>query len=82
MIRDKDSTIPDAVLQGLIDRLVGADRLIALVAIADAVARSGDPGSIAKASDALAKGNRALSNGMFESAIEHYREAWKHALKA
>jgi hypothetical protein len=82
LIGDSDTTIPDSVLRGLIDRLGGADRLIAEVAIADAVARSGDPGRVAKARDELAKGNRAWSNGRFESAIEHYREAWKHALKA
>jgi len=82
LIRDKDGTIPDAVLRGLIDRLVGADRVIAQVAIADAVARSGDPARVAKASEELAKGNRALSNGSLEGAIEHYRDAWKHALKA
>jgi hypothetical protein len=56
--------------------------VIAQVAMADAVARSGDPARVAKASEELAKGNRALSNGSLEGAIEHYRDAWKHALKA
>jgi len=82
LIRDPHSPIPDAVLLALINRLVGADRLIAQVAIADAVARGGNPTRVAKARDELAKGSRAWSNGRFESAIEHYRDAWKHALKA
>ncbi len=82
LIRDKDGTIPDAVLRGLIDRLVGADRVIAQVAIADAEARGGNPSRVAKARDELAKGSQDLADGRFEAAIEHYRDAWKHALKA
>ena len=66
----------------LINRIAGADRLIAQVAIADAEARGGSPARIARARDELAKGNQALSRGRFEDAIEHYRDAWKHALKA
>jgi HYR domain-containing protein len=82
LIRDPHSTVPDAVLLALINRMVGADRLIAQVAIADAEARGGNPARIARARDELAKGNLALSRGRFEDAIDHYRDAWKQALRA
>ncbi len=82
LIKDKHSTIPDAVLQGFIDRIVQADRVLALVAINDAVARNGDPKKIAEANKELAKGDEELANGKFDEAIEHYRNSWKQALKA
>jgi hypothetical protein len=82
LIRDPHSTVPDAVLLALINRMVGADRLIAQVALADAEARGGNPVRIARARDELTKGNLALSRGRFEDAIEHYRDAWKQALRA
>jgi len=82
LIRDPHGTVPDAVVLALINRMVGADRLIAQVAIADAEARGGNPARIARARDEVAQGNRELSKGRFEDAIEHYRDAWKQALRA
>jgi hypothetical protein len=80
LIKDQKSTIPDATLQDFIDPLVGADRQLAVVAIADAA--GGDPKDIAKANEELAKGDSEAADGKYTDAIEHYRNAWKHALKA
>src|SRR4029077_13263387 len=53
IINDKKSAIPDATLQGMIDTLVQADRILAEDAIADAIAASGDPTRIAEAQHEL-----------------------------
>ena len=80
--RSKDSAIPDATLQGLIDTLVHADRVLAEVALADAIAASGDPHKLAQAQHELAKAADDAAAGRFDHAIEHYRKAWKKAEKA
>ena len=80
--KSKESTIPDATLQGLIDTLVHADRVLAEVALADATAASGDPHKLAQAQNELAKAAADLASGRFDHAIEHYGKAWKKAEKA
>jgi len=82
LMKDKKSAIPDAILQGFIDRIVDADRRLAQTAINDAIAAGGNQQHITKANDELGKGDSDAANSKFEAAIEHYREAWKHALKA
>jgi hypothetical protein len=82
LVGDKHSTIPDAVLQGFIDQLVQADRVLAFVAITDALAAQADAKKIAEASKELANGDSEAASGKLESAIEHYRNAWSQALKA
>lgn len=82
LLKDKKSTIPAAVLQGFIDRLVGMDRALAQVAIGDAVSATGDAKMIAKANAELAKGDSEVAEAKYESGIEHYRNAWEHAQKA
>jgi hypothetical protein len=76
------SRIPDAVLQGFVDDLVKATRLLAQTAIADAVAAQGDPRDIAKANDDLADGNRDAARGRFDDAVRDYESAWARAQKA
>jgi len=80
LLKDKKSTIPDATLQGFINRLVSADKLLASTAISDAA--GGDAKKIDKASEELSKGDARALDGKFVDAIEHYRNAWKHALQA
>lgn len=80
LMKDKKSTIPDATLQGFINRLVSADRLLASGAINDAA--GGDVKKIDKANDELGKGDARVADSHFTDAIEHYRNAWKHALQA
>jgi len=80
LMKDKHSTIPDATIQGFIDRIVKADRRLAEVAISDHA--GGDPKKIAKANDELSKGDSEATAGKPDAAIEHYRNAWDQALKA
>jgi len=80
--RECDGRIPDAVLQGFVDDLVKATRLLAQTAIADAIAAHGDPRDVAKANDDLADGNRDAARGRFDDAIRGYEGAWARALKA
>lgn len=82
LVRDKRSTILDAMLHSFIDQLVQADRVLAFVAIADALAADADAKKIAQASRELTNGDSAAASGQLESAIEHYRDAWSQALKA
>jgi hypothetical protein len=76
LINDKKSSIPDATVQGLIDRVVEADRLLAVVAIGDAA------GDTARANEELSKGDRERDKGKYDHAIDHYRNAWKHAQRS
>jgi hypothetical protein len=82
LMKDKKSTIPVATVQGFINRLASADRLLASAAIHDAVAASGDTKKIDKANEELSKGDARTLDEKFVDAIEHYRNAWKHAIKA
>jgi hypothetical protein len=82
LIRDRHSTIPDAVLQGFIDRLVQADRVLALIAIKEAVARHGDSRDLARANAAIADGDSDAAAGRPNTAVGNYREAWAYALRA
>ena len=75
LINDKNSSIPDATLQGFIDRIVEADRLLAVVAIAEAT------GDTARANIELGKGDSENARGKYDHAIDHYRNAWKLAQK-
>jgi len=85
LLKDKKSTLTDAqraIVQSFIGRLVGADKALATVAYNDAVAAGGDAKKIDKANDELSKGDARVSDNHFADAIEHYRNAWKHAIKA
>jgi hypothetical protein len=82
LLQNKKSAIADALLQGFIDRIVNADRRLALVVINEAIAAHGDQKEIANARDELAKGDSDIASAKHESGIEHYRNAWQHALKA
>lgn len=74
-----DSGIPEATLTDLIDRLLGADRELAAVAIAEVL--GGDSGMASIAMQQLLQGDRRAADGRYESAVEHYRNAWSHAQK-
>lgn len=78
LIKNHNSTIADATLQGLIGRIVSADRLLAGVAIADAAAGGAD---VSKALAERAAGDADVAGGNYESGIEHYRNAWSQARK-
>ena len=61
----------DGVLAELIDRILGADRALAVAAIKD--------GKGGEALDELAKADREAAKGNEISAIEHFRLAWERA---
>ncbi|MCA1816442.1 MAG: hypothetical protein LC746_08580, partial [Acidobacteria bacterium] len=82
LLRNKKSAIPDAVLQSFIDRILLADCLLAQIAITDATNAHGKPAEIARANDELSKGDAEAARGKPTDAIEHYGEAWRHALLA
>jgi hypothetical protein len=69
-----------AVLQGSIDRIVKADRLLAIISIQDAAAAGLNPKKVAQDLAMVAQGDRAAAAGHYASAIEHYRNAWRHAI--
>jgi uncharacterized repeat protein (TIGR01451 family) len=69
-------------LQGFINRLVAADRALADIAINQAISAGDDPNQIAQAQNELAQGNSSATAGKYIVAIEHYRNAWKHAQQA
>ena len=59
--------------------------MLPLTAISDAVAAHGDQKEIVNAKSEFAKADSELTTtrpDRYESAIDHYCEAWKHALKA
>ena len=82
LIKDKHSAISDTILQGFIDRITSADRVLALIAINDAVGRGGDPKKLDAANQELAKGDAAQSMGRPYEAIDHYKNCWKQALQS
>jgi hypothetical protein len=76
----KNSQIPDATVQNLIQRLVKADRLLAVVSIRDATRAGLNSKKIAKALRAVAKGDQDAARGKPDRAIEDYRDAWDEAV--
>ena len=78
----KKSTIPDATLEDMMDTLAHADRVLAEVALGDAIAAAGKPNEIAKAQEELLKAADELAAGDFSHAIDRYKHAWEHAQRA
>jgi len=77
-----DNSIPDVTLHDMIDALVLADRSLAEVALADAIAASGNPKKIAEAQNELAKAADEIVKGHLDAAIDRYRNAWRKARDA
>jgi FtsP/CotA-like multicopper oxidase with cupredoxin domain len=82
LINDPKSLISDATLQGMIDQLEQVDQSLANIAVAEAIAASGDPKKIAEAQAELAKAAVELSKNHFDAAIDHYKRAWQKAKEA
>jgi hypothetical protein len=77
------SGILAATLQDYIDRLVGADRQIAEIAIAEAIANPPyNAGKISTANSELSKGDVEAARDHPDKAIDHYKNAWKNAIAA
>ena len=75
--KKRDKTIDDATLTNWEDRLAGASRVLAVVAIDDAISAGGNARKIAKANAALAGGDAGSSA---KTKIARYEQAWKIAI--
>ncbi len=73
--------VAPAVLQGFIDRIVKCDRLLAIISIQEAASAGLNPKKVAQDYALVAKGDREAAAGHYANAIEHYRNAWRHALQ-
>ncbi len=62
--------------------IVAALRLIAATAIADNSCSPSKANELANANKELSDGDTAYDNGQLDVAINHYQNAWSHALKA
>jgi hypothetical protein len=82
LAKDKKCTAPTDLLVGFIDRITAADRLLAVVAIADATAAGAARKKIEHANRELARGDSDVSNPKCGDGIEDYKNAWKHATRA
>jgi hypothetical protein len=82
LLKSKKSSISNAALQNLIDRIVKSDRALVQISITDAVASSGNPGEIRDAKRELAKADLDISRGDYESGFEHFRHAWQESIEA
>jgi|GEM_PF-666646 len=82
LIQDATHPIAPDVLQSCVDRLVAADRLLASVAIEDAMASGGPPNRIQEAQRQLANGDQAAARGDPVGALGYYKYAWDRAVNA
>src|SRR5262249_41379419 len=82
LIKDKKSSLPHVVLQDSVDRILRVDRLLASVAIQDAIYGNAAQKAIAEAQDELARGDIGVTNDKCDEGIDHYRKAWFRAARA
>ena len=86
--KDEASAAAMASAEAAIERLLAADRLLAQTAIGgvgpavDAQRQDKVDKEMAKALQALAKGGSEAGVGKAGKAIDHYKNAWKHAIHA
>ena len=74
---------PDAQIQIVIDTLILVDQTLAQNAIDDAISNpDANSKQIEKAQKAMTKAQKDLDKEKFDKAINHYKQAWKHAQKA
>jgi hypothetical protein len=82
MMRGNRSAIPDSVLQGFVDRIVTADRLLAAIAIDDASALGGRQEKISQARAYLNEGDDDAREGRSASAVDCYGAALRKAMES
>jgi hypothetical protein len=76
IINYRQSRIPDAALQDLINQLVKCDRALAMVSIQDAVAGGANLNKIKQALQQVEVGDKQAAHGKPVQAIQHYLAAW------
>jgi hypothetical protein len=62
--------------------VVSCDQMLARVQIDDAKKAGGDPKEIEKAEKEMVEAKEKWDKGDYEQAVEHYENAWLHAIKA
>src|SRR5438132_658196 len=80
LLNGKKMPMPLAALQDIIDSILHADRLLATIAVDEAESAGVNPKKIAEDRKELASGDDDADKGQPEEAIDHYRNAWKHAV--
>jgi len=78
-LQDRQSSLPASLLVAFTVRLLKVDRLLAEISVDEAAAGGASPKKIEQ--EQVARGDADASEGRAESAIEHYRNAWKHAIR-
>jgi hypothetical protein len=77
----RGSPFERAMIQGLAERIAKCDRLLAIISIQEA-ARAGLTAKKVEQDLAMVdRGDRDAATGRYDNAIEHYRNAWRHALQ-
>jgi hypothetical protein len=78
---DNHCPVDPGELEGFIDRIVKCDRLLAMISVQEAAAAGLNPNKVAEDLELVAMGDREAAAGHYANAIEHYRNAWRHALQ-
>lgn len=78
LLDDSLSASANAALRDVLNRLLRSDRLLAVVALNEAIASGGNARLISKATDELAAGDADAAQGKYGTAAQHYENAWKH----
>jgi len=73
--------VDPAILQGFINRILKSDRLLAIISIQDAANAGLNAKKVAQDYAMVAKGDEEAAAGRYANAIEHYRNAWRHAIQ-
>lgn len=76
------SKLPPGFCAKVLNLLIEADSTLARIAIEEAKDAGGKAKEIEKAEKEVAKALRELSKGKYHKAIDHYKHAWQHAMKA
>jgi len=77
LVRRRTGQIPDPPLQGFINRIFKADRLLATVAIQEAIGTGVSSKKIEQAQRFLTKGDAAVGDDACNNGIAAYRNAWR-----
>jgi len=82
ILKSKNNPYAPALLQDWINRIVSCDRLLAVVAISDAITAKANAKTIAKAQAEVTAGDSDISgtkSDKYTSGINHYDNAWNFA---
>jgi Concanavalin A-like lectin/glucanases superfamily/HYR domain/Immunoglobulin domain len=81
LLNQKQSTVDAAQIQPVIDRIVKSDRLLATIAMNDALAAGVAPTDLNQASDQISRGTQKVADGQYEAGIALYRNAWNQIIQ-